>query len=49
MRLSRKSEYALLALIDLARYYGKNELLKIMEVSERNDIQRNIWSKYSCS
>lgn len=40
MRLSRKSEYALLALIDLARYYGKNELLKIMEVSERNDIPK---------
>lgn len=40
MRLSRKSEYALLALIDLARCYGKNELLKIMEVSERNDIPK---------
>lgn len=40
MRLSRKSEYALLALIDLARYYGKNELLKIMEVSERNNIPK---------
>ena len=40
MRLSRKSEYALLALIDLARCYGKNELLKIMEVSERNNIPK---------
>lgn len=45
LRLSRKSEYALLALVDLSRQYGK-EPAKIMDVSIRNDIPKNIWSKY---
>lgn len=40
MRLSRKSEYALLALIDLAKHYGKDEPSKILEVSERNEIPK---------
>lgn len=40
MRLSRKSEYALLALIDLAKHYGKDEPPKIIEVAERNDIPK---------
>lgn len=40
MRLSRKSEYALLALIDLAKHYGKGDPPKIIEVSERNEIPR---------
>ncbi|NLX75848.1 MAG: Rrf2 family transcriptional regulator [Clostridiaceae bacterium] len=40
MRLSRKSEYALLALIDLARQHEKNEVSKIVEVAERNDIPK---------
>lgn len=40
MRLSRKSEYALLALIDLARYYGKGDPPKITEVAERNEIPK---------
>ena len=39
MRLSRKSEYALLALLDLARFYGENAP-KILEVSERNSIPK---------
>ncbi len=39
MRLSRKSEYALLALLDLARCYEK-DTAKIMEVSERNGIPK---------
>ena len=39
MRLSRKSEYALLALLDLARGYGK-DTAKILEVSERNGIPK---------
>ncbi|HZK28109.1 MAG TPA: Rrf2 family transcriptional regulator [Thermoclostridium sp.] len=39
MRLSRKSEYALLALVDLSRQYGK-EPSKIMDVSKRNDIPK---------
>lgn len=39
MRLSRKSEYALLALIDLAGHYGRDPV-KIMEVSKRNDIPK---------
>jgi len=38
--LSRKSEYALLALIDLAKHYGKDEPPKIIEVAERNDIPK---------
>jgi len=40
MRLSRKSEYALLALIDLAKHYGKDDPPKIIEVSERNNIPK---------
>ncbi|HEY8421710.1 MAG TPA: Rrf2 family transcriptional regulator [Thermoclostridium sp.] len=40
MRLSRKSEYALLALIDLAKHYGKDEPPKIIEIAERNDIPK---------
>ncbi|AGC67209.1 transcriptional regulator, BadM/Rrf2 family [Thermoclostridium stercorarium subsp. stercorarium DSM 8532] len=40
MRLSRKSEYALLALIDLARHYGNADPPKIVEVAERNDIPK---------
>jgi len=40
VRLSRKSEYALLALIDLARHYGKDDPPKIVEVAERNDIPK---------
>ncbi len=39
MRLSRKSEYALLALLDLARHYNM-ETAKIIEVSERNGIPK---------
>lgn len=39
MRLSRKSEYALLALIDLARNYGA-EPVKIIEVANRNSIPK---------
>jgi Rrf2 family protein len=39
MRLSRKSEYALLALLDLANNYGKAPA-KIMEVSQRNEIPK---------
>lgn len=39
MRLSRKSEYALLALIDLAVHY-KTEPVKILDVSNRNEIPK---------
>jgi len=39
MRLSRKSEYALLALIDLAQNYGM-EPVKIIEVANRNSIPK---------
>ncbi len=39
MRLSRKSEYALLALVDLAHCFRK-ERAKIMQVSERNGIPK---------
>ncbi|MDD4296128.1 MAG: Rrf2 family transcriptional regulator [Ruminiclostridium sp.] len=39
MRLSRKSEYALLALIDLAGNYPA-EMVKIMEVANRNGIPK---------
>ena len=39
LRLSRKSESALLALVDLSRQYGK-EPSKIMDVSKRNDIPK---------
>ena len=39
MRLSRKSEYALLALIDLAYNYG-SETMKIIEVANRNNIPK---------
>lgn len=39
MRLSRKSEYALLALLDLARCYQK-DTAKILEVSQRNAIPK---------
>lgn len=39
MRLSRKSEYALLALLDLAKCYQK-DTPKILEVSERNGIPK---------
>ena len=39
MRLSRKSEYALLALVDLASRYGKGRA-KIIEVSENNGIPK---------
>lgn len=48
MRLSRKSEYALLALVDLACRYGKGRA-KIIEISERNGIPKSIWSRYFCS
>ena len=40
VRLSRKSEYALLALIDLARQHEKTRFQKIVEVAERNDIPK---------
>jgi len=39
MKLSTKSEYALLALIDLAHNFGKG-LVKIEELSERKKIPR---------
>jgi Rrf2 family cysteine metabolism transcriptional repressor len=39
MRLSRKSEYALLALVDLARRYEKGRA-KIIEISEHNGIPK---------
>ena len=39
MRLSRKSEYALLALIDLAEHYNTNPV-KILDVSNRNKIPK---------
>lgn len=39
MRLSRKSEYALLALLDLSRIYSSGTA-KIIEVSERNGIPK---------
>ncbi|HEY8499011.1 MAG TPA: Rrf2 family transcriptional regulator [Clostridia bacterium] len=39
MRLSRKSEYALLALVDLACHYQKGTA-KIIEISERNGIPK---------
>ncbi len=39
MRLSRKSEYALLALIDLAGNYPA-KMVKIMEVANRNGIPK---------
>ena len=39
MRLSRKSEYALLALVDLASRYQKGRA-KIIEISERNGIPK---------
>ena len=39
MRLSRKSEYALLALLDLSRIYSSGTA-KIFEVSERNGIPK---------
>lgn len=39
MRLSRKSEYALLALIDLAGFY-RTKTVKIMEVANRNNIPK---------
>lgn len=39
MRLSRKSEYALLALVDLARRYQKG-IAKIIEISEQNGIPK---------
>ena len=39
MRLTKKSEYALLALIDLARCYGK-DTAKIFEVAQRNGIPK---------
>ncbi|NLY18095.1 MAG: Rrf2 family transcriptional regulator [Clostridiaceae bacterium] len=39
MRLSRKSEYALLALIDLAHSYGR-ERKKIIEVANGNNIPK---------
>ncbi len=39
MRLSTKSEYACLALIELSKKYGK-DLIKIKEISERNKIPR---------
>lgn len=40
MRLSTKSEYALLALIDLAKNYKSNELFTIAVVAERNQIPK---------
>ncbi len=39
MRLTKKSEYALLALVDLAKCYQKDPA-KILEVSERNGIPK---------
>jgi Rrf2 family cysteine metabolism transcriptional repressor len=39
MKLSKKSEYACLALIDLARNY-EAEAIKIMDISERNNIPK---------
>lgn len=39
MRLTKKSEYALLALVDLARHYP-NDTAKILEVSGRNGIPK---------
>jgi Rrf2 family cysteine metabolism transcriptional repressor len=39
MRLSRKSEYACLALIDLSEHY-EGEYVKIREVAERKQIPR---------
>lgn len=39
MRLTKKSEYALLALVDLAKCYQK-DTAKILEVSERNGIPK---------
>jgi len=39
MRLSRKSEYALLALVDLARRYEKGKA-KIIEISKHNGIPK---------
>ncbi|NLG89565.1 MAG: Rrf2 family transcriptional regulator [Clostridiaceae bacterium] len=39
MRLSRKSEYALLALVDLARRYEKGRA-KIIEVADNNGIPK---------
>lgn len=39
MRLSRKSEYALLALLDLSKIYSSGTA-KILEVSQRNGIPK---------
>jgi len=40
MKLSTKSEYALLALIDLAKNYKSNELSTISVIAERNQIPK---------
>lgn len=39
MRLSTKSEYACLALVELSKNYGK-KLIKIKDISQRNKIPR---------
>lgn len=39
MKLSRKSEYACLALIDLARHYNGSPV-KIMDIAQRNNIPK---------
>ena len=39
MRISKKCEYACLALIELSRHY-EDELVQIADIAERNDIPR---------
>ncbi|MGD0710457.1 MAG: Rrf2 family transcriptional regulator, partial [Bacteroidales bacterium] len=39
MKLSKKSEYACLALIDLAEHYGE-DFIKIMDISQRWSIPK---------
>lgn len=39
MRLSKKCEYACLALIELTRHY-EDELIQIADIAERNDIPK---------
>ena len=46
MRLTKKSEYALLALVDLAKCYQKDPA-KILEVSERNGIPKKYLEQIS--
>ena len=40
MRLSRKSEYACLAMIDLAERHGSVEYVKVRELADRREIPR---------